>query len=55
MSVLPPTRDSVLLSHPDAVAAGVIALQQFEPITGWHSDIAQLSRRVFNSLPTNDI
>jgi hypothetical protein len=49
MSVLPPKRHSVLLIHPDAVAAGLVALQQFEPITGWDSEIVQPTRRVNQS------
>jgi hypothetical protein len=46
MSVLPPKRYSVLLIHPDAVAAGLVALHQFETIPSRHDEIIQATRRV---------
>jgi hypothetical protein len=49
MSVLPPKRDPVLLVDPDAVPAGLVAFEQFEPITGWDSEIVQPTRRVNQS------
>jgi hypothetical protein len=49
MSVLPPKRDPVLLVDPDAVPAGLVAFAQFEPITGWDSEIVQPTRRVNQS------
>jgi hypothetical protein len=49
MSVLPPKRDWVLLDDSDAVPADLVALQQFEPTTGWHSEIVQPTRRVNQS------
>jgi hypothetical protein len=41
MSVLPPERDPVLLIDADALAAGLVALQQFEPIAGRDHEIVQ--------------
>jgi hypothetical protein len=49
MSVLPPKCDPVLLVDSDAVPAGLVALQQFEPITGWDNEIVQPTRRVNQS------
>jgi len=46
MSVLPPKRHSVLLIHPDAAAAGLVALQPFETIPCRHNEIVQPTCRV---------
>ena len=46
ISVLPPKRDPILVVDSNAVPAGLVALQQFEPITGWDSEIVQPTRRV---------
>jgi hypothetical protein len=35
-----------LVVDSNAVPASLVALQQFEPITGWDSGILQLTRRV---------
>jgi hypothetical protein len=49
MTVLPSQRDPVLLVDSDAVPAGLVALQQFEPIAGWHSEIVESTRCVNQS------
>jgi hypothetical protein len=49
ISVLPPKRDPILVVDSNAVPAGLFALQQFEPITGWDSEIVQPTRRVNQS------
>jgi hypothetical protein len=49
MSILPPKRDPILVVNSNAVPAGCVALQQFEPITGWDSEIVQPTRRVNQS------
>jgi hypothetical protein len=46
MSVLPPKRHSVLLIHANAVAAGLVALQQFETIPCRRDEIIQPTCRV---------
>jgi hypothetical protein len=50
MSVLPPKRHSVLLVHPDAVAADLVGLQQFETTPCRHDEIIQPTCRVVDQL-----
>jgi hypothetical protein len=33
MSLLPPKRDAILIVHPEAVAACLVSLQLFQPVT----------------------
>src|SRR5499427_11052599 len=46
MSVLPPKRHPVLLVHANAVAARLVALQEFEPVSGWNRQVIQTTRCV---------
>jgi hypothetical protein len=54
MPVLPPERHTVSIIDANAVAAGPVAPQQFEPIAGRHGQIVQTASRVKKpQLPLN--
>jgi len=48
MSILTAERDAVLIVHPDAVATGLVALQQFEPVAARDRQIVQASSGIKN-------
>jgi hypothetical protein len=46
VAIPPPERDPPLVVDPDAEAAGAVAFQLLQPVTGWHEQILEPSRAI---------